>query len=125
MKTIKKVNIKKGEEIIYKGESLHLTKHMSLKVSANSKSDEEKENKAEAPQASHQTDKPQAVDKATVLGIVQKEIDDLETKEHQLLISDSQHDYLFELEEQRAPTLDDHMGLAFQVTNLKKILKNN
>lgn len=101
---MKTINLRKGEEFSHKGKKYRVNKSVPVKVSTNRKTDSlTEEQKIEilpligdsgagtipdSPevQGESKRDPAQAIDKATVLGLIQKEIDKLKKHENDLLM---------------------------------------
>jgi hypothetical protein len=76
MSTPKKVTLKRGTTIAYEGKNLSLIKPITIKVL---------EKEADSVEAEAKTDTTKPIDKETVLALIKKETEVLETREQQLM----------------------------------------
>lgn len=86
------IKVKIGDKISHKGKNYRMNKSISLSVTPERKSDIAPAPKAvieppkEEPKAEQKSDPGQAIDKATVLALLQEKIDVLEKHENDLLM---------------------------------------
>jgi len=118
MSTQKKVTLKRGTTIAYEGKNLSLIKPITVKVL---------EKKADSEQAEAKTDTTTPVDKETVLALIKKEIETLDTREQQLMRGGILEDEGLldegEQELQASYSAAAHVAITVEIATLKKLLK--
>ena len=113
----RKLRLKKGETITHDGQDLELTSPLILRYKTIPTGDTIA---ASSVKGERSSDEVRAIDQATVLSIIKKEIDRLEIKENDMLMSAAGLDGLG-LDDDAS--FSDHLGTAQQIMNLRKILK--
>jgi hypothetical protein len=119
--TTQNVKLHKGDRIAIKGINYQMASTTNVRVQKGREDTKE----AEAS-ANHRTDAAQAVDKNTVLAIIQKKIRALEQKENNALFDIGADDVLFEFDETDCTpqaSISEHISITDQITNLQELLK--